>query len=273
MTPMPATDTPLLRVTGLACGHGERTVVRDVSFVLDDGEFLCLLGPNGVGKTTLFKTLLGLLPSRGGRVLLRGEDISNWSRKRFATQVGYVPQAHTPPFAFRLVDVVAMGRTAHLGPLSSPSRHDMRMAGEALEALSIGHLAERPCTEVSGGERQLALIARALVQKPALLMLDEPTANLDFGNQVRVLGHIARLVRDEGMTAIMTTHDPNHALRHASRAAVIGRDGAFRVGAPAEIVTEEFLRVTYGVRGHIVETILDGGDPLRICLPVAEALS
>lgn len=252
----------LLQADRLACGYDRKRLLTDISFSVAAGEFLCLLGPNGVGKTTLFKTLLRLLPAQGGRMLLKGREAASWSRKDFAAQVGYVPQAHMPAFAFRVIDVVAMGRTAHLGALGMPSRRDMGLALEALKTLSIGHLQHRPCTEISGGERQLVLLARALVQDPALLVLDEPTSNLDFGNQLRVLDHVARLARERGLAIIMTSHDPNHALLHASKVATLGRDGHFACGQPAEMVTEAYLRDTYRVETRIIDH-----GPTRFCLP------
>lgn len=263
----------LFRVDGLACGYDSRIVVEDVSFTLAAGEFLCLLGPNGVGKTTLFKTLLRLLPARHGRILLMGRDVTAWSGKKFAALVGYVPQAHMPAFPFRVIDVVAMGRTAHLGPLGTPSRHDMDLSEQALQTLSIAHLRHRPCTEISGGERQLALLARALVQQPAVLVLDEPTSNLDFGNQIRVLDHVSRLSQEHGLGIIMTTHDPNHALLHASKVATIGRNGGFAVGRPQDIVTEDYLRQTYRVHARIVDAPLACSGTVRLCLPLGQPVA
>jgi iron complex transport system ATP-binding protein len=263
----------LLQVENLACGYRRRTVVGNVSFSVAASEFLCLLGPNGVGKTTLFKTLLRLLPSTSGRILLKGEDVAGWPHAKFAAMVGYVPQAHMPAFPFQVIDVVAMGRTAHLGPLGTPSRHDMELAEQALDTLSIAHLRHRPCTEISGGERQLALLARALVQQPAILVLDEPTSNLDFGNQVRVLDHVSRLAEDQGLGVIMTTHDPNHALLHASQVATIDRDGSFSVGRPEDVVTEDYLRRTYGVHARIVDTPLAGSGIARMCLPLRRPMA
>lgn len=258
----------LFRVERLACGYDGRTVVGEVSFTLAAGEFLCLLGPNGVGKTTLFKTLLRLLPARAGRILLMGREAASWPRKEFAALVGYVPQAHMPAFPFRVIDMVAMGRTAHLGALGSPSRHDMELSEQALQTLSIAHLRHRPCTEISGGERQLALLARALVQQPAVLVLDEPTSNLDFGNQVRVLDHVSRLAGEHGLGIVMTTHDPNHALLHASKVATIDRDGGFAVGRPQDVVTEDYLRRTYRVQTSLVDVPLAGAGTVRLCLPL-----
>jgi iron complex transport system ATP-binding protein len=236
----------LLRAENLACGYERRPLIGNLSFTVAAGDFLCLLGPNGVGKTTLFKTLLRLLPVRSGRVLLLGRNLLSWPRRQFAALVGYLPQGQMPAFPFRAIDLVATGRIAHLGPLGAPSRQDMELAEEALEALSVAHLRLRPCAELSGGERQLVLLARALIQQPTVLMLDEPTFNLDFDNQVRVLNQVARLADGRRLGVVMTSHDPNHALRHASKVATLGRDGGFAVGPPAVIVTEAYLRQTYG---------------------------
>ena len=255
---------PLMELEGLVCGHGNRTVVERVSFALEEGELLCLLGPNGVGKTTLFKTLLRLLPSQAGVIRIDGEDTAGWSVRRFAQAVGYVPQAHGVPFPFRVLDVVALGRTAHLGSFDSPSRADLAVAEAALDSLSMAHLAERPYTRISGGERQLVLIARALAQQPRLLVLDEPTSNLDFGHQVAVLDHVRALAAQGARAVIMTTHDPNHALRYATRTATIDRHGCFGIGRPEEVVTEAYLATTYGVRSRILHI----GDEGRLCLPL-----
>lgn len=262
----------MLDVWHLECGYGTTPVLGPLSFSLQGGELLCLLGPNGVGKTTLFKTVLGLLRPLGGGVFLEGEAVSRWSRQRFARQVGYVPQAHTPPFPFKVLDVVAMGRAAHLGPFAAPSREDMERAAAALEQFDMGSLAEASYTEISGGERQLVLIARALVQEPRLLIMDEPTSNLDFGNQTRVLSHIRRLTVERGLGVILTTHHPNHALLYASRTLVLGRGGHYALGTPAEVITEPYLRETYGVAATLLDLDQPSGPPRRFCVPlVAEA--
>ena len=183
----------LLQVRDLAFGYGGRSVGAKVSFDLAAGEVLCLLGPNGGGKTTLFKTLLGLLPAVDGRVSLDGVDLSRLSRTGIARAVAAVPQAHAAFFPFTVREVVVMGRASRLGPFSSPGPSDSAAAEVALATLGIGHLADAIYTEISGGERQLALIARALSGEPRLLIMDEPTASLDFGNQARVLGQVAAL--------------------------------------------------------------------------------
>ncbi len=259
-----------LIIDDLACGYGVKTVLANVSFALGGGDFLCLLGPNGAGKTTLFKTLLRLMKPKSGRILLDGEDVASWSHRRFAARIGYVPQAHMPPFPYKVLDVVAMGRTSRLGLLGSPSRSDVAIAEEALQLMSIGHLKDADCTRISGGERQLALIARALAQQPDILVMDEPASNLDFGNQIAVLDLVAQLAEERAIGVIMTTHDPNHALLYASMVAAIGRGGTLKVGAPEQVVNEDYLRDTYGVVPHAALTRLDDGRMAKVFLPMGK---
>lgn len=256
-----------LEIRRAACGYGTRTVLRDISFNVREGEILCLLGPNGVGKTTLFKTILGFLKLQGGEIVLGGENIRHWPRKRLAKAIGYVPQAHTPPFPFTVLDVVAMGRTAHLGPFASPSKADLRIAEEALETLHIGFLHDRIYTEVSGGERQMVLIARALTQQPEILVMDEPTSNLDFGNQIRVLEQINNLAR-RGLGVVMTSHFPNHAFLCSTKVALLQKDYGIIVGDVDEVVTEANLKAAYGVKVRITSTINSDGEAIKACIPL-----
>ncbi len=264
---MKADVAPLLELRDLSCGYSRDAVLSGIDFAMRKGELVALLGPNGAGKTTLFKTILRLQPALAGRIRIHGEDVSSWPVRRFAKAVGYVPQVHTPPFPFSVIDVVAMGRACHLGPFAEPSSADRDKSERALDILSVGHLRDRVYTELSGGERQLVLVARALTQEPDLLVLDEPTYNLDFGNQLAVLDHIQRLVAQEGLGVIMTTHDPNQALGYATTVLALDRRGALRAGTPRALITEDYIRETYNTAVRILRTEQDG-QHRHYCLPV-----
>jgi iron complex transport system ATP-binding protein len=268
-----------LRVDSLSCGYGASVVLREVGFTLATGETLCLLGPNGAGKTTLFKTMLGLLRPLSGRLFYNDEDTSDWRRRRFAQTIAYVPQDHAPVFPFAAFDVVLMGRTPALGALSSISKRDEAVASQVMESLDIGHLAERDYSRLSGGERQMVLVARALAQEPSFLVMDEPTASLDFGNQARVLNRILGLARGtigngkpsaENLGIIMTTHDPNQAFQLGGKLACITREGHFLVGETRELLTPELLRTLYGVEVGLAELTAPDGHSLPLCAPFLE---
>lgn len=255
-----------LEARGLAFGYRGHPVGRDVSLALDSGEVLCLLGPNGGGKTTLFRTLLGLLPAQGGQVLLGGEDIARLPRREVARRIAYVPQVHTGYFPFTVRDVVLMGRTAHLAPFASPAAADHEAAERALARLGIAHLAESPYTQISGGERQLALLARALAQAAPLIVMDEPTASLDFGNQARVLERITELAH-AGAGILLSTHDPDQAFLLGDRVALLHDGRLAALGAPREVLTPAALRQLYGV--EVVVANVDDLDrgARAICVP------
>jgi iron complex transport system ATP-binding protein len=252
----------MLEVKSLAFGFPGRTVGRDVSFTLGAGEVMCVLGPNGGGKTTLFRTLLGLLEPHGGTVHLETAPLSSLTRAEIARRVGYVPQGHSAYFAYTVREFVLMGRTAHLGAFASPAKKDRAVADAALQSLGIAHLADKPVTEISGGERQLALVARALAQEPKLLVLDEPTASLDFGNQVRVLQKIAALA-GSGIAILFSSHDPDHAFLCANRALLLAEGRVLEVGAPRDVIRPDTLERMYRVSVQVMP--LPGG--MHTCLP------
>ncbi len=251
----------MLATENLAVGYGTRTVLADVSLNVAPGEVLCLLGPNGAGKTTLFRTLLGLIAPLDGEIRLDGRPLAAFSARERATRMAYVPQAHIGVFAYRVLDVVLMGRTARLGLFAAPGPADEAAAHRALEAVKIDALAEAEYTRISGGERQLALIARALAQEAKLLVLDEPTANLDFGNSARVLAHVATLA-SRGYAVVLSTHEPDHALTIGTRVAIVDEGGIAATGTPAEIVTSERLSALYNI-GVKVERTESGGTVAR----------
>ena len=259
-----------LAVEHLDFGYPGKRVGQDVSFTLAAGEILCLLGPNGGGKTTLFRTALGLLAPQGGRVALDGADIAARSRTEMAQTLGYVPQAQSGYFPFAVRDIVLMGRTARLGLFATPSAHDRRVAAQALATLGVEHLAAEAYTRISGGERQLVLIARALAQEPRFLVMDEPTASLDFGNQVRVLERIRALAQG-GIGVLLSTHDPDHAFLCATQVAMLHAGRLARLGPPEEAITADSLKLLYGVEVRIVEIGPDAdGRPRRVCIPALQ---
>jgi len=243
-------DKPVLETLALAIGHRQRRIGDGIELQIRAGEVFCLLGPNGSGKTTLFRTLLGLLPALQGTVRVGGRPLPEWSRKDLARLLAYVPQSQMLPFAFVVEELVLMGRVGHIGRFAQPSARDRQIAHQALETLGIAHLAGRSCMEVSGGERQLALLARALAQEAQVLILDEPTASLDFGNQLRVLEQIA-VLSARGIAVLMSTHQPEHALRVADRIAFLKAGRIIRQGG-RDIVDASTLADLYGADEHLV---------------------
>jgi ABC-type cobalamin/Fe3+-siderophores transport system ATPase subunit len=260
-----------LEARHLGFGYRGRRVGSDVSLALEAGEVLCLLGPNGSGKTTLFKTLLGLLPVQEGQVLMDGVDMRARRRTEVARSVSYVPQAHAAFFPFTVEEIVLMGRTAHLGVFSSPSRRDRDVAMAAIERMRLAHLADAVYTRISGGERQLTLIARALAQDARVIVMDEPTANLDFGNQVRVLQHIQSLAQS-GIGVLLSTHDPDQAFLCADRVAMLHEGRLARLGAPEATITADSLKEIYGVEVVIVRVAVAGERERPVCIPKGPAL-
>lgn len=255
-----------LEARGLGFGYGARRIGSGASFALEAGEVLCLLGPNGSGKTTLFKTLLGLLPAQEGEVLLDGEPLARLSRQRLARSLAYVPQAHEAYFPFSVLETVLMGRTAHIGRFSTPGAEDLAVADRALATLDIAHLREAEYTRISGGERQLTLIARALAQEPRIMVMDEPTANLDFGNQMLVLERVSDLA-EAGLGVVMATHDPDHAFLCAHRVAMLHGGALSALGRPEVVITADSLRALYGVEVEVVELERRPGRRVRVCVP------
>jgi len=238
-----------LATNALAIGYATRTLAENLSFTLRAGEAMAILGPNGSGKTTLFRTLLGLLPPRAGSVSLDGKDIAALAPGQMARQVGYVPQAATGFFNFTVREVVEMARAPHLAWYATPGTRDSAIAEQALVELNLSAFAARQFAELSGGERQLVMIARALASEASILLLDEPTASLDYGNQFLILDEIAKL-KARGVAILFTTHDPNQAFRvcsqPADRTLTISRDGAVSIGSTDQILTGDRLSSLYG---------------------------
>lgn len=253
----------VLKVKNFSVSYGKHVVLKPISFEVGEKELFCLLGTNGVGKSTLFKCLLGINTHYEGEIYIDGLNIRKYSTKNLAKKMAYIPQSHYPTFNFQVQDIVMMGTTAQLGRGRTPSQKEEEFSLEVLERLGIAHLAHRGYAQISGGERQLVLIARALAQQTQFLIMDEPTANLDYGNQVRVLETIKELT-NQGYTIIQSTHHPEQAFLYANRVMVL-QDGKIKaIGKPNEVINETLVRSVYGVQVKIYD--LSEGR-YRVCVP------
>ena len=252
-----------IEVKNLNFSYGNRQVLYDVDFSIEKGEFLSILGPNGVGKSTLFRCILGLLTDYSGKVLFDGQDSRSFSVREAARHVAYIPQSSAPVFNYSAFDIVLMGRTSAMGSFHSPRQEDIDKGHWAMEKIGISHLETRCFHRLSGGERQLVLIARAICQDAPVLMLDEPTANLDFGNQIRVLTQVQALAR-EGYTIIQTTHNPEQSYMFSDRVLAMQNGRVLTEGTPAEVLSSEIMQKLYGID---VEVLKLYEDRVRICIP------
>lgn len=232
---------------GFTYPQTDRSILNDVSLTLAEGAILSILGPNGAGKSTLLNCMAGLLKPTTGEIKLCGRNLGDMTFREIAQVVGYVQQIHTPAYGYSVLHFVTMGRAPRIGMFSRPGEADRKAAWDVLETLEIAHLAHKPYTEISGGEMQKAVIARAMVQQPQVILFDEPTAHLDSGNQLRVLS-IIREMAERGFSVVMTTHNPDHALLLGGNVAILGRDGCLRIGPCNEIITEELLLEIYNAR-------------------------
>ena len=255
-----------IEVKNLRFRYGARPVIGDVSFTAEKGELLAVLGPNGVGKSTLFRCLLGFLKPVGGEILVDGKELTAYSRRELAKKIAYIPQSHAPAFDHTVLDSVLMGMTAQLRVFEQPGQAQREKAVQMLRALGIEKLADRGCMKISGGERQLMLLARALVQDASMLIMDEPTANLDYGNSCRVMERVKKLGQT-GYTIIFSTHDPNQAFSYATKVLALKDGGVMAVGAPEAVLTQAVLSRLYGIPVARCEMETAFGRK-TICMPV-----
>ena len=242
-----------LSVRDLSFAYKKAPVLSDVCFDAGSGELLAILGPNSVGKTTLFRCILGEQKRYAGTILIDGQDIRAFSARETAHRIAYIPQTHAMTFRFPVRDTVLMGTSHMLSPLASPGRAQERIALDALEKLGIADLSDRSFDTLSGGEQQLVYVARALAQQAKILLMDEPTSSLDYGNQLRVLS-VVRELADEGYTVLLSTHNPQHAVWYADRVLALkeGRVAAF--GLVRETITPSLLGTLYGTRTELFDT-------------------
>ena len=249
-------------VQDLNCHYGQTPVLQQIGFTAAAGELLAVLGPNGAGKSTLFRCMLGLLRYHGS-IQINGREASALTARELAAEIAYIPQSHSQTFNFSVFDMVLMGTTAQVGMLQAPGSKQYHQAEAALQKLNILPLAERGFEQISGGEAQLVLIARALAQGAKILIMDEPTASLDYGNALHVLRQIQSLTQD-GYTVLFSTHNPDHALCYANQVLALQNGKIVAQGAARAVITAELLEQLYGVQAS-VESFQN--DQVRVCIP------
>jgi iron complex transport system ATP-binding protein len=243
--------------------NGKKSIFKNVNFSIEKGDVFCILGPNGTGKSTLIKCMNSLLKLKSGRISLKNKNIYSMKETDIAKIIAYIPQSNNSVFAFSVFDIVLMGRTPHLSLTSVPGKNDYKIAEEALKNLGILHLKNKTYTEISGGERQLVLMARAIAQQPEILLLDEPTSHLDFGNQIRTLKVIKELAKT-GLSVVMTSHFPDHAFLSCNKVAIMNQGTIMEIGKPEFVVTENNMKQAYGVDVRII----DVDEHRRACIPM-----
>lgn len=238
-------------------------IFEGINLTVDQGDVVCILGPNGCGKTTLIKCLNKLHELKEGVVYINGRDIRDINQREIAINIGYIPQGHIPTFAFSVLDVVLMGRSPHLDFFESLGEEDYKIAEDALKKFGLHKLKDKPYTDLSGGEQQLVFFSRVIAQEPNILILDEPTSHLDFGNQLKTLDIISKLASD-GLSVIMTSHFPDHAFISANKVAIMKDRDFMAVGKPEEVINTENMEKAYGIKVEIV----DIGHNRKICVPL-----
>jgi iron complex transport system ATP-binding protein len=259
---------PLIEVRGAAFKYGERTLFSSIDLDIFAGEVLTILGPNGCGKSTLLRCIGGSLPLAQGIVRMGNDDLSVLDPGARGRRIGFLFQDHTPTFPFTVLAVASMGRTPHMSIFGMPSPRDMALAEEALDTVGIRHLRDRPYTELSGGERQLVLLSRTLVQQADVILLDEPTSHLDMRNQVLCLKIIGALAA-QGRSMVMTSHDPNHAFLYPGRVALMRPDGSLLTGPASDVITDTTLSMIYGTAiGVFTVARRAGPGQLKFCSPL-----
>lgn len=252
-----------MEIKNLRFSYGDREVLKNINFKAEYGELLSVLGPNGVGKSTLFRCMLGLLEPKSGDVTIEGKNIHQMGTKEQAKYIAYIPQSHNPTFNFSVFDMVLMGTTSQMGVFGTPSEKQIKLVEEALEKLGIFHLRNRGYGSISGGERQLVLIARAIVQQAKVLIMDEPSANLDYGNRIRVMKTVRDLTA-EGYAIIQSTHDPDQAFMYSDKILALYKGEVLAWGTPGETICDSLISTLYNVD---VEICSLRDDRVRVCVP------
>lgn len=253
----------MIEIKNLTFSYHDKNVLKNISLRVDNGEILGILGPNGSGKTTLINILNGYLRKDSGEIIIKNKRIEEYSRKELARIMGVVPQDTVPAFDFTVYDIVAMGRYPHLGIMDPISDRDKMLILEALKKTGLYDLRDKSIREISGGEKQRVFIARAIAQYPEIILLDEPTSNLDIRYQIEILEIIEKM-RSEGKTILMSMHDVNLAIRYCTKLALISQGRIYSMGNPDDVINEESIEKVYGIKGRIIR---NGKNRIAYILP------
>lgn len=229
---------------------GFKELFNNISFTIKTGEIICILGPNGIGKTTLLNCIANLITPTKGKILVNGRNMNKMLPQDIAKTIGYVPQTIVPSFDYEVLEYVVTGCAPRLGTFERPKDEHYSIAWDAMNQMKISHLSHKAYTKISGGERQQVSIARAISQRPKIILMDEPTAHLDCGNQIKVLKIIKEMAR-KGYGVVFTTHNPDQALLLKTKIAAFDKNGSFSFGTYREVLNEGFLRSMYGIDLHL----------------------
>ncbi len=236
-----------IRINNISFSYNSTNALENITFNVKEGEIIGIIGPNGAGKSTLLKCINLSLKPKGGNILIDNRDLFELNRKEIAKNIGVVPQNSAINFPFTAFDIVLMGRTPYLGPIDRESLEDIKIAKKAMEITNTEHLAERPIDEISGGERQRVIIARALAQQPKILLLDEPTLHLDINHQLDILDMAKKLARNNKMIVILVSHDINLSSRYSDKLVLLQSGKIYAIGKPEEVITKESMRNIYNI--------------------------
>lgn len=264
----------LVEAKAASFSYGSQEIFKNINFQVNKGEIFCVIGPNGCGKTTLLDCLLGILRLNSGDILVGGKSVGRISPGELARSVAYVPQSHQKTFPYKVIDIVIMGRAPYTGFFESPSLEDIGIAEDALERVGMARFKDRPYTQLSGGEVQLVMIARALAQKTPVIIMDEPSAHLDFKHELVILETIVQLVHETGLSVVMATHFPNHAFYFENNNIVTNvalMNGMIfsEVGAPSTVLTEENLKKLYNINAAVVACRINGDTDMKQIIPIS----
>ncbi len=264
----------MIKINEASYKYSAQNIFEDISLEINEGEILCIVGPNGCGKTTLLECILGINKLNSGSILIHNTDIKSLKSAEIAKQIAFIPQMHDKTFPYTVREIVIMGRAVHMNMFSSPSRADIEIVDECLCTVGIEKLKDRPYTQLSGGEGQLVMLARALAQKTPLIIMDEPTAHLDFNHELIVLETIVKLVKTVGLTVIMATHFPNHAFYFENNGLPINvglmNEKKFsEIGAPSRVLNEENLKNLFYINAKVVSYQMENGSELKQIIPIS----